>query len=178
MNPTTTTVSVEELIASWPQGPREAVQSTIETYGQPSEYSASQVIWHDNKPWKRTIISREEVPHDFPSPHKDCLEQFIEYQVPPDKFDELAHYDGSVIVERTKGLMSARCAGESMNFVAINLAHQIITDAMTIEQARARYVELSNAHKDGEHPPETTRFTFNLPTGNTKDPDRAAPGAK
>ncbi len=49
------------------------------------------------------------VPHDFPMPHPDLLEQFVDYQVPPDKFDELAQYDGSVIVERTKGEISARC---------------------------------------------------------------------
>ncbi|MGH8284417.1 MAG: hypothetical protein ACRETT_01460 [Steroidobacteraceae bacterium] len=36
-------------------------------------------------------------------PHKDVLEQVIDYKVPPDKFDDLARYDGSVIAERTKG---------------------------------------------------------------------------
>jgi hypothetical protein len=32
-----------------------------------------------------------------------------------------------VIVERTKGELSARCEGEEANFLAINLAHQIVT---------------------------------------------------
>lgn len=37
------------------------------------------------------------------------LEQVIDYRVSPDKFDELARYDGRVIVKRTRGTMSARC---------------------------------------------------------------------
>lgn len=40
----------------------------------------------------RTIVYRDEVPHNFPKPHTDLLEQFIDYQVPPDKTDELARY--------------------------------------------------------------------------------------
>jgi len=51
----------------------------------------------------------EEIPHDFPKPHMDMLLQSIDYPVPPDKFDELAAYDGSVIAERTKGELAARC---------------------------------------------------------------------
>ncbi|MEX2153654.1 MAG: hypothetical protein WD825_09970 [Gemmatimonadaceae bacterium] len=58
------------------------------------------------------------MPHSFPKPHTDLLEQFIDYRVPVDKYDELAAYDGSVIVERTKGEISARCDKEAMNFLA------------------------------------------------------------
>lgn len=54
----------------------------------------------------------EEIDHSFPMPHKDVLLQVINYRVPPDKFDDLAEYDGSVIVERTKGEIAARCDGE------------------------------------------------------------------
>jgi len=45
-------------------------------------------------------------------PHKDVLEQFVNRNVPVEKFKELAQYDGSVIVERTKGEISARCDKE------------------------------------------------------------------
>jgi hypothetical protein len=52
------------------------------------------------------------VDHYFPVRHPDVLEQAVHYRVPTDKFDELAAYDGSVIVERTKGEISARCGKE------------------------------------------------------------------
>ena len=46
--------------------------------------------------WVKTYIK------DFPKPHTDLLKQFIDYKTPLDKFDELAQYYGSVIVEKTK----------------------------------------------------------------------------
>jgi hypothetical protein len=31
------------------------------------------------------VLYRDEVPHNFPKPHTDVLEQFIDYRVPVDK---------------------------------------------------------------------------------------------
>ncbi|HSH38363.1 MAG TPA: hypothetical protein VK993_06230 [Chthoniobacterales bacterium] len=44
--------------------------------------------------------------------------------MPPEKVSELAKFDGSVIVERTKGEVIARCDMESANFLAINMMHE------------------------------------------------------
>src|SRR5688500_17178466 len=119
--------TVDDLIKQWPKEPRESAARLIEHYGPPNEYSASQLIWYDTSDgWKRTVLSREEVVHDFPAPHKDFLVQVIDYHVPVHLFSTLAEYDGSVMVDRTKGELAARCGGTSMNFVAINLAHDII----------------------------------------------------
>ena len=95
--------TVEALIADWPAMSKSAAGEIIGKYGQPNEAIASRLIWYDNGPWKRTIVYRDEVPHHFPNPHSDVVESFIDYRVPPEKFSELAKFDGSVIVERTKG---------------------------------------------------------------------------
>jgi hypothetical protein len=166
-----TQISLGAFVKNWPKSAQDAVQEMIDKYGQPDEFSASQAIWHGNHPWKRSLVSREEVPHDFPSHHMDVLEQFIDYRVPLDKYDELAQFDGSVIVERTKGLISARCGGEAMNFVAINLAHDIVTGKHSVETARDEYVRLYKAYKAGEKPAYTQAFQFTVPQRNTVDPD-------
>ena len=62
----------------------------------------------------------------FPAPHPDVMKQAIDYRVALDKYDDLAMYDGSVIVERTKGELAARCEMEGANFLAINLAHDVV----------------------------------------------------
>ena len=56
---------------------------TISKYGAPNEATASRLIWYNTGPWKRTIVYRDEVPHNFPKPHTDVLEQFIDYHVTP-----------------------------------------------------------------------------------------------
>ena len=61
-----------------------------------------------------------------------------------------------------------------MNFVAINLAHDIITGSRTVELARAEYSCLYDAYKNkDEKPPYTQAFLFEVPTGDTRDPDVA-----
>jgi hypothetical protein len=168
---------VQDLIGGWPQEPRESAKRLIAYYGEPHEYSASQLIWYGTSDgWKRTVLSKEEVPHNFPSPHTDYLEQFIAYRVPLELYSTLAEYDGSVIVERTKGEMSARCGGTAMNFVAVNLAHDIITGKRSVAEARAKYTRLYQSYKAGEHEPYTQGFQFDLPHEDTRDLDVSTVG--
>jgi hypothetical protein len=49
-------------------------------------------------------------------------QQFIDYKADPGLYDELAKYDGSVVLERTSGEISARCGKEDANFLTLNLA--------------------------------------------------------
>ena len=112
----------------------------------------------------------DEVQHRFPKPHTDFLEQFVDYQVPPERFDDLAAYDGSVIVERTKGEMSARCDKEGLNFLALNLADQIVTGKMSVEEARKTYGENAMKFLAGEVTPLTAGLQF-MPGGDTADAD-------
>jgi hypothetical protein len=166
--------TVEEIIKDWPKEPQESAKRLIEYYGQPDEVSPSRLVWYNTQDgWKRTVLSKEETPHNFPAPHTDFLEQFIDYKVPIEMYSRLAEYDGSVIAERTKGELSARCGGTSMNFVAINLAHDIITGRRTVAEARAEYSRLYQAYQNGEKPPYTQSFQFALPKVNTQDRDTA-----
>ncbi len=132
------------------------------------------LIWYNNGPWKRTILYKEEIPHDFPKPHTDLLQQFIDYKTPVDKSDELATYDGSVIVERTKGEISARCDKEEMNFLALNLANDVATGNKTVEEARMYYAKAAMAFMNGEKDPYTQGLQFTVPHGNTGDRDMPA----
>lgn len=132
------------------------------------------LVWNNNGPWKRTFLFKEEVPHDFPKPHTDLLQQFIDYRAAVDKFDDLAQYDGSVIVERTKGEMSARCDKEEMNFLALNLANDVATGKKTVEEARKHYAKAAMAFMNGEKDPYTQELKFTVSKGDTGDRDMPA----
>jgi hypothetical protein len=168
---TITQASVDQLTANWPVKPREVATTTIAKYGLPDEATASMLIWHNNGSWKRTILYREEVAHDFPKPHTDLLEQFVNFRVPTNKFDELAAYDGSVIVERTKGEISARCDKEEMNFLALNLANDIVSGRRTVAQARKFYADTAMAAMRGETPPYVQGLRFSTDLTRTADRD-------
>ncbi len=168
--------AVEQLIAGWSDIPQKAARTTIEKYGPPNEATPSRLIWFGNGPWKRTIVYRDEVPHNFPKPHTDVLEQFIDCRVPPEKFSELAAYDGSVVPERTKGEISARCDMEEMNFLALNLAHDIVTGVRSVEDARREYAEQATAFMLKREAPYTEGLRFEVPRGGTADKDETKMG--
>lgn len=128
-----------QIISSWPEESREAAQIVIDTYGEPREATPSVITWHDTGAWKRIHAARVFHPHEFPIPHIDSVESVIDYQVPPDKLTPLGYFDGSVIVDRTAGEVSARCHDEQANFLALNLMHDIVTGKKSVEEARNYY---------------------------------------
>ncbi len=162
-----------QLIASWPEDSKKAAMDMTKKYGPPQEATATMLKWENNGPWKRTVIYSTPVQHDFPMPHKDVMQQFIDYKVPPEKFDELAEYDGSVVAERTNGELSARCDKEAANFLALNLADEVISGQRSPKSAREEYVKQIMAMKAGQPAPLTEKLMFVAMTGDTADPDKA-----
>jgi len=104
-------------------------------------------------------------------PHKDVMEQYVDYKVPPGKADELARYDGSVYFDRTKGEMSARCDMEAANFVALNLAHDVATGKRSVEEAREHYPKAVMAHMQKQPSPYAEKLQSSAQRG-TADPDK------
>jgi hypothetical protein len=160
-------------IADWPEPSRKAAREMGQKYGAPHEITETQLVWYEHGPWKRAVLSREGTPHDWPSPHVDVLEQVVDLRVDPKRADDIARFDGSVIIERTKGELSARCGGEAANFLAINLARDIATGKRTVEDARSFYEQAMAAASTGQKPPEMEQLMFAQAPGKTGDRDRA-----
>jgi len=162
---------VKSVLEQWSEDTRNVAKSVIDKYGEPDEMTPSLLIWRNNGPWVKTVVTNEATEHVFPMPHTDIVEQSIHYDVPPEKFDDLARYDGSVTVKRTEGLMSARCHDEEANFLALNLAHDIITDKLTVEQAREKYLQTLKDFRMNKPTPYMESLQFNPPR-KAGDPDK------
>ena len=154
----------------WPKASQDAIADMTKKYGPPAAVTADAAIWGKAGPWKRTIVFREEYPHDFPMAHTDVMQQWLDYKAAPDKYDELAMYDGSVVLERTSGEMSARCDKEAANFLALNLAHDIVTGKRTVADARSFYGEQIMAMKAMQPAPYTEKLLFSA-MSHTADRD-------
>jgi hypothetical protein len=74
-----------QVIQNWPEESLEATQVVIDQLGEPDEATESFVVWHERGPWKRIVASRAHHLHNFPRPHPDVVESFVDYRVPPDK---------------------------------------------------------------------------------------------
>ena len=160
------------VLAAWPMKQRETATMLIGKYGNPDIVGDRMLVWFDTGPFTKTALLRDGAPHDFPMAHVDYLTQTVLYRVPADRVDDLFEYDGSVWVHRTRGELSAQCDVEAMNFLALNLAHDIGSGRRSVADARAFYARTAMEFKQGNRSsPYVTGLMFRS-GANAADPDK------
>ncbi|NEE04283.1 hypothetical protein [Phytoactinopolyspora halotolerans] len=160
-----------EIMEDWPEQSREAAQLVIDKYGEPHEATDSVLIWHGVGPWKRMVASKTYYEHNFPAPHIDSVESTINYRVAPEQVSSLAQFDGSVVVERTAGEVTARCHDEEANFLALNLMHDIVTGHKNVTEAREYYAKEFLDVRRGERAPYMEGLNFEPGDASAADRD-------
>jgi hypothetical protein len=164
---------VHDHLQGWPPKTVALAVSLVQKYGRPEDLGAQRITWYGNVPWKRTALLREGMPHNFPLPHLDILEQTVNYRVPAKKVEDLLAYDGSLVVNRTRGELSVHCNTEEMNILTLNIANDIATGERTVEQAMAYHAQVIEGMRihEPETYPQKLRFK---PHGNAGDPAEEA----
>lgn len=162
--------SAADVLARWPEPAREAAQAVVDTYGEPQMATDAELTWTGVGTWKRIVAQRAYWAHDFPAPHTDSVETFVDYEVPADLYSDVARFDGSVMLERTTGEASARCHDEQANRLALNLMHDIVIGAKDVDQARDYYATEFLAGKGDGPTPYMDRLNFE-PMTTPADPD-------
>ena len=176
----TRVASIDEALLAWPRRPKAIVKDLIDKYGMPHEATPAIVSWHYTTPWRRIIVYREGVQHNFPSRHTDYLKQTIAYRVPPNKSGDLLLFNGSILVDRTRGELAARCGSEGMNFLLINLANDIVQGKLSVNEARTRCSKLSRMINLGWPESYSQGLQFGGPTSTVEpelasaDPDKSS----
>ena len=167
---------VAKHLAAWPQRTQRLGAQLVTKYGPPAEATDRQITWYANGPWKRTTLFKEQITHNFANAHQDILEQTISYRVPLDKLAPLAEFNGSLVVNRTRGELSSISDGEDTNFLALNVADDLVTGERDVEQAMTYYAQLIRARmiKEPERDLQTLKFTPPKPA-QTADPGEIAP---
>jgi hypothetical protein len=89
----------------------------------------------------------------------------------PDKFDDIAKFDGSILLDRTKGEAAGRCDSESANVLGLNMVHEIVSGKRTWEDARRISEESTVAYSLGRSAPYAERLLFEAPQEGTEDLD-------
>lgn len=164
---------VEAIIEGWPAAPKKIARQMVEKYGPPNEATPTKLFWYGNGPWKRTLVDRDTVTHNWPTVHSDFLTQVIDYRVPSEMFDDIARFDGSILVDRTRGEVAARCDSEAANVLGLNMVHEIVTGKRNVEEARQTSVQNTVAYNLGRNAPYAERLLFDVPQGGTEDLDES-----
>jgi hypothetical protein len=166
---------LEKHLAGWPAPRRKLAAELVANYGRPHEVTARELIWGETGPWKRIVLHRVGVKHNFPLPHEDVLQQTVNYRVPPAKAADLLSYNGSLVVDRTRGELSVHCDSEPQNRIALNLADDIVTGNRTVDEALGYHAQMVRALEThvAESYPQKLKFKI-LPSSKTEDPGQVA----
>lgn len=163
-------------LATWPVERQVLAAHLVTRYGEPQEMTATSLTWHENGPWKRTVLYKDGDLHNFPLPHRDVLWQTINYKVPLNKVVALLTYDGSILIDRTRGELTVHCDSEEANTLIFNIANTIVTGENTVEQAEAYHgqvVEGMRIHEPEEYP-QKLLFKSVKTNATTADPAEEA----
>lgn len=160
------------IIEDWPRAPKNVARQMIEKYGPPNEATPTRLFWYRKGPWKRIEISADPVVHNWPAPHEDFFTQVIDYRVPPEMVHLIAMFDGSILVDRTRGEVWARCDSEAANVLGLNMVHEIVTGKRTVEEARETSSQHTVAYNLGRSARYAERLQFEVPNGGTEDLDK------
>ena len=178
-----TTPSTEALawaqksLAGWPESTRRLGAQLMTKYGQPAEVTARQVTWVGNGQWARTTLYKEGPQHNFAAPHRNVLEQAVLYKVPVDKLVPLAQFNRSLVPNLARGELVASADSEEVNFLAINVAEDIVKGERTPEEARIYFAQLVRAKmiKEPERDLQKLKFTPPKTAADAADADEVAP---
>ena len=163
----------ETVIQNWPKELQAQARALIERYGEPSASDANALVWFNNGPWRKTVLHREGFTQAVVGKDRDHLEQVIEYPVPEDKIADIRRFDKRIEVNRAIDEMSSRADTESMNFLALNLADEIIKGERTAQGARVFYRKVRMLEKTGKSSPYLEGLLFTKK--NVKEPGTSAP---
>ena len=122
------------ILSGWPVVSQRTAEVIMEKYGPPDLALSSRLSWYDNAPWKITTVYRD------PYEHIDVLEQTVGYVVPQEKVQALAKLDVALRMSRDGRELSATSEAEETNFLALNLADEVVRERKTPEEAREFYL--------------------------------------
>ena len=167
----------QKTLVGWPEGTRRLGAQLFTKYGAPAEATARRITWVNNGPWLSTTLAKEGPQHNFASPHKDILEQTVRYKVPVEKLAELAKFNRSVVANLTRGELTSSADSEELNFLALNVADDVLNGTRSAEEARTYYAQIVRAKMIKEPEKDLAKLRFAPPktAAEAADADEVAP---
>ena len=132
----------------WPKSALSA-RRLLEQHGVPDEVRPERLVWDGRGPWKRTV-ARNVTPPYVQAYDLGLVEQSVKLTLTPEQAAGLRAFDRRVGYKTRERELAARSDREEVNFLRMNLAHDVAKGLMTPEQARhlfERFLALENTGK-------------------------------
>jgi len=145
-----------EVIADWPDDSRDLAGAIIDEYGAPDKTSSSRLVWTARPPWKNMTVFRRA----SDGGRAALLLRTVAYVVPVQRWRALEAFGHGVEYDPLKGELSARSTGEAANFLALNLADEVVRGHLSAADASALYDKTLSLMLSGKSSSYTARLRF------------------
>ncbi|MBI3299006.1 MAG: hypothetical protein HYZ75_12620 [Elusimicrobia bacterium] len=159
----------EGILRSWPELSREVAGLMISEYGRPDDYSARSLIWFGNGPWKRTVVYRDPPVRRFLGRDEEVLEQVVTYAVPDERLKPLKRFSERLRVNQAAGELSIRSDSQTLNYLTLNLAHEIVVGKRSPDDAADFLDRVVRLEKAGKTSPYISGLRFSTSAGELKN---------
>lgn len=135
------TANWKEVITHWiHKSPKEYAQKLVDVYGNPTWAAGTELCW-ENVPgiFTKIYVKDEELPHNFPKPHLDYVYSAVNYHLSIDHVDTVAQMTESVLVDRLKNEIQARCHMLLANAITIQAVFDVVRNEMKPGAAKTMY---------------------------------------
>ena len=151
---------VASVIEAWPENTKITANGLIGKYGPPDTATNQRLIWNNEGQWSQVTLFREGVSDDFPTTHRNVVENTIHYDVPKDKAGELTKFNSALVVNKMTGTLSVRSDSEQANTLALNLADEIVRGKREVRAARDFMRDTLRKSMAGKSSPYTDHLLF------------------
>jgi hypothetical protein len=142
----------QNAISDWPEQVRDLAELVIQEYGPPDAVEPARLSWQARGPWRAIVVLRD-------SPGA-VLEESVAYEVPVRRWRALGAFDRGVDYDPVKRRLIARTDREETNFLALNLADEIVRGRRTPAEAREFYDTVYSLSLAGKSSPYMERLLF------------------
>lgn len=152
----------EATVSHWSAVSRLAARRLMEEYGVPDEVHSGHLVWINNAPWRRTIVSNARPMLETDVAGLDVVEQTVNYPLTPKQAVDVAAYDDRVVFNPRAGELSSRADKEEHNFLRLNLADDVANGRLRPEQARDSYASIVTFERAGKTSPYLLGLRFSV----------------
>lgn len=124
----------------WRIGPKKEYHKIVTRFGNPLFVNSGPngaAVWKrfkKNVPFVRLMVVNESVPHDIPDPHCDYTYTTINYHIDPKKLMDVLAISDSLMYDKLKEELTARCATLEETIAILVLADKVHKDIITNSQ--------------------------------------------
>ena len=159
---------VRGVVHLWAEPSATAARKLLAEYKLPDDVTLNHITWYDRGYWKRTVVwNQKPVYRSLRDLY--VMEQTIDYPLTTAQAAQLLAFRDCLTVDLANGELSSRSDREELNYLALNLADEIVRGSQTVAQARASYDRILSLAASGKVSPYLTGLLFRASRPLTRD---------